>query len=205
MLRQFPSSHAIGKRMVIYPSSMKHAPSVVIVLWQRSEHGNISFIYETSSVCCKCLLTTVRAWWYIPRVWSMLRQLPSSHDNSQGMVIYLLGMNHASSFVIVSRQRSEHGNIYIKYETCSVSCHRLITTVRVGNLSLWQESCSVSCQHLMTTVRAWWCKHQVWNMLRQLSLSNNNGQSMVIYHSCTNMLRGLSSSNDNGQSMVIYP
>ena len=31
----------------------------------------------------------------------MLRQLLSSSDNGQSMVIYPLGMNHASSFVII--------------------------------------------------------------------------------------------------------
>ena len=36
-----------------------------------------------------------------PMVWTMLRQLLSSHDNGQSMVIYPLGMNHAPSDVIV--------------------------------------------------------------------------------------------------------
>ena len=60
----------------------------------------------------------------------MLRQLLLSSDNGQSMVIYPLGMNHAPSVVIVSLQRSEHGIISLRYETCSVSCHRLMTTVR---------------------------------------------------------------------------
>ena len=50
----------------------------------------------------------------------MLRQLLSFHDNGQSMVIYPLGMNHAPSVVIVSGQRSEHGNISLRYEPCSV-------------------------------------------------------------------------------------
>ena len=60
----------------------------------------------------------------------MLRQLLSSSDNGQSMVIYPLGMNHAPSVVIVYRQRSEHGNISLRYEPCYVTCYRPVTTVR---------------------------------------------------------------------------
>ena len=42
-------------------------------------------------------------------------------------------------------------------------------------------------------------------MLRQLSSSHDNGQSMVIYPSGMNHAPQLSSSHDNDQSMVIYP
>ena len=206
---------------------MKHAPSVVIVSWHRSEHGNISFMYETYSVSCHRQMKTLKAQSYILKEWSMLRQLSSSHDNGQSMVIYHACIKHAPSFVMLSWQRSEHGDIYLKYETCSISCHRL-----------------------MTTARAWLFIHKVWKMLRLLSSSHDNGQSMVIYpssmihapsvmivswqrsehgniplmyeacsvrcrrlittdRSCLfilkvcNMLCQLSSSHDNGQSMVI--
>ena len=37
-----------------------------------------------------------------PSAITMLRQLLSSHDNGQNIVIYPLGMNHASSVVIVT-------------------------------------------------------------------------------------------------------
>ena len=109
-------------------------------------------------------------------------------------------MKHALSVVIVSWQRSEHGYSSLRYETCSVSCHRLLTTVRawlyipkVWNLlrqllspehcysSLRYETCSVSCHRDMTTVRAWLFIPKVWNMLCQLSSSHDNGQSMVIH------------------------
>ena len=36
-----------------------------------------------------------------PKVWTMLCKLLSSHDNGHSMVIYPLGMNHAPSVVIV--------------------------------------------------------------------------------------------------------
>ena len=184
---------------------MKHAPSVIILSWQRLEHGNTSFIYETCSVSCNrdmttvrawlfipkvwnmlrqlsswhdngqrmiihplryetcsvsChpLMTTVRAWYYIIHLWNMLRQLSSWHDNGQSMVIYLLGMKHTPSVVIVTCQRSEHGYSSLSYETCSVSCHRD-----------------------MKTVRAWLFIPKVWNMLRKLSSWHDNGQSMVIH------------------------
>ena len=112
-------------------------------------------------------------------------------------------MKHALSVVIVSWQRSEHGYSSLRYETCSVSCHRLMTTVRAwlfipkvwnmlrqlfspehGYSSLRYETCSVSCHRLVTTVRAWLFIPKVWNMLRQLSSWYDNGQSMVIYHLC---------------------
>ena len=86
MLRQLISSHDKGQGMVIYPFVMNHAPSVVFVSRLRSEHGNKSFIYETCSVSCLRLMTTVRAWLYIPHVYNMLCQLSSSHDNGQSMV-----------------------------------------------------------------------------------------------------------------------
>ena len=158
MLRQLSSSHDNGQSTVMYPSCMKHAPSVVIVSWQWNEHGYSSLRYETCSVSCHRLMTTDRAWLFTPNVWNMLRQLSSSHDNGQGIVIYHSCRKHTPSVVIVSWQRSEHGNIFLRYESCSVNCIRL-----------------------MTTVRAWWYIPQVWNMLRQLSSSNNNSQSMVIH------------------------
>ena len=46
MLRQLSSSHDNGQSMVIYPSRMKHARSVVIVSKQLSEHGDISYMYK---------------------------------------------------------------------------------------------------------------------------------------------------------------
>ena len=229
MLRQLSSPHDNGQSMVIHPWCMKHASSVGIVSWQRSEHGFSSLRHETCSVSCHRLMTTVRAWLFIPKVWNMLRQLASSHDNGQSMVIHPLDMKHAPSVVIASWQRSEHGYSSLRYETCSVSCHRL-----------------------MTTVRAWLFILKIWNMLRQLSSWHDNGQSMVIhpevmkyapsvvivswqrrehgysslrYETCSvschrlittvrawlfiskvwNMLHQLSSWHDNVQSMVIHP
>ena len=184
MLCQLSSSHDNGQSMVIYPSGMNHAPSVVIVKWQRSEHGyitlryescsvnwivswqrseygNLSHGYEPCSVSCHRLMIKVRAWWYIPHVWNMLRQLPSSLDTDRAWLFIPKVINHAPSVVIVSWQRSEHGNISLMYEPCSVSCHRL-----------------------MTTDRAWLYTPQVWIMLRQLPSSHDNGHSMLIYPSC---------------------
>ena len=140
------------------PSSMSHALSAAIVPWQRSEHGYSSLRYETCFVGCR-LMKTVWAWLYIPQVWNMLRQLSSSHANGQSMAIYPSSMNNALSVDIVSWQRSEHGYSSLRYETCFVGCR------------------------LMTKVWAWLYIPQVWNMLRQLSSSHANGQSMVIYSS----------------------
>ena len=56
----------------------------------------------------------------------MLRQLSLSHANGQNMVVYSSGMIHAPSVVIVSCQWSEHGSVFVRYDTCSVSCHCLM-------------------------------------------------------------------------------
>ena len=182
MLSQLSSSHNIGQSMVIYHSCMKHTPSVVIVKWKCSEHSHISLRNEACSFSCHRLMTTVRAWLYIMHILNMLYHLSCYHDNGQSMVIYISSMKHAPSVVIVLWQRPENGYSSIRFETCSVCCHRL-----------------------MTTVRAWWYIPQVWYMLRQLWSSLDNGQSMVIYPSCMKMLRQMSSSHDNGQIMVIHP
>ena len=160
---------------------MKHAPTVVIVTWQRSERGFSSLRYETCSVSGHRLVTTVRAWLFISKVWNMLRQLSSSHDNGQSMVIHPEGMKHAPTVVIVSWQRSEHGYSSRRYETCSDSWHRLMTTVRSWLSSLRYETCSNSWHRLMKTVRACLFISTVLNMLRQLSSWHDNGQNMVIH------------------------
>ena len=149
---------------------MNHAPSVVIVSWQRSEHGYISLRYKTCCVSSHRLMTMVRAWLFNSQVWNMLRQLLSWHDNCQSMVIYPLGMNHAPSVVIISWQRSEHGYISLRHEPCSVSCYRLMTTVRAWLyiIYIWNMLCS------------WQWTEQVRNMLCQLWSFRDSGQSMVI-------------------------
>ena len=158
MLRQLLSSHDNGQSMVLYPLGMKHAPTVVIVTWQRSEHGYLSLRYETCSVSCHRLMTMVRAWLFISNIWNMLRQLSLWHDNGQSMGFQPKGMKHAPLVVIASWQRSEHGYSSLRYETCSDSCHRLITSVR-----------------------AWLFIPKVWTMLRHLLSSSDNGHCMVIY------------------------
>ena len=152
-LRQLLSSHDNGQSMVISPSGMKHVPSVVTVLWQRSEHG------------------------YTTQVWNILWPLVSFHDNCQSMVIPPSNMKHSPSNIIVSWQRSEQGDtplpgwhmlcqlssssdngqsmvIRFRYEICSVSCHHLMTGVRAKWYLHSYETCSVSCHRLMSTVRA---------------------------------------------------
>ena len=69
MVSQLLSSHDNGQSMVIYPKGMNHAPSVVCYrLVTKVKHGNISLRYEPCSVSCYHLVTTVRAWLYIPKV-----------------------------------------------------------------------------------------------------------------------------------------
>ena len=64
MLRQLSSWHDTGQSMVIHPEGMKHAPTVDIVSWQRSEHG------------------------FYSEGMNQLRHLSLSSDNGQSMVIY---------------------------------------------------------------------------------------------------------------------
>ena len=160
---------------------MNHAPSVVIVSWQRSEHGYISLRYETCSVSCHRLMTTVRAWLFISKIWNMLWQLSSWHDNGQSMGFHPLGMKHAPLVVIASWQRSEHGYSSLRYETCSTVVIVSWQRSEHGYSSRRYETCSDSWHRLMTTVRAWLFSSKVWNMLRQLSSWHDNGQSMVIH------------------------
>ena len=160
---------------------MKHAPTVVIVTWQRSEHGFSSLRYETCSVSRHRLVTTVRAWLFISKVWIMLRQLSSSHDNGQSMVFHPEGMKHAQTVDIVSWQRSGHGYSSLRYETCSTVVIVTWQWSEHGYFSLRYEPCSDSWHRLMTTVRAWLFISKVFNMLRQLSSWHDNGQSMVIH------------------------
>ena len=163
---------------------MKHAPTVVIVTWQRSEHFYSSLRYETCSDSCHRDMTTVRTWLFIPKVWNMPRQLSSSHDNGQSMVIHPLGMKHAPLVVIVTWQRSEHGYSSLRYETCSVSCHRLMTTVRAWlfNPKVWNMLGQLSSPR--DKVRAWLFIPKVWNMLCQL-FSPEHGYSSLRYETCS--------------------
>ena len=62
MLSQLSSSHDNSYFMVIYHSCLKHAPSVVIVLLQQTEHGYSSLRYAIRSVSCHRPMTRVRAW-----------------------------------------------------------------------------------------------------------------------------------------------
>ena len=104
MLRQLSSSHDNGQSMAIHPKGMKPALSVVYVSSQRSEHGYLSLRYESCSVSCHHLMTTVRAWCmkYIIYLLNMSHKLSSPHDNRQSMVIHPKGMNYAPSDVFVS-------------------------------------------------------------------------------------------------------
>ena len=142
-------------------------------------------------------MKTVRAWFVIPKVWNMLPQLSSPHLNGQSKVIptkyniisvsnYLpmkmvrawwfpLGMKRAS-LVGISCQRSEHGDNPLRYETCLVSWHPLMPTIRAWWYPLRYETCSVSCHRLMTTAPP----PRVWNMLPQLLSSSDNSQGIVI-------------------------
>ena len=115
-------------------------------------------------------MTMDRAWLLIFKIWNMLCQLSSSHDNDQSMVISPY-MNYAPSVVIISWQWSSHGFLYLRHETCSDGCHRLITTLR-----------------------AWWYPHKVWNMLLHLSSSKAMVTAWSFIPKVWTMLLQLSSS-----------
>ena len=95
MLRQLLSSSDNGQSMVIYPLR-----------------------YEPCSSCHRCchIVTTVRAWLYIPKVSTMLRQLLSSHDKGQSMVIYYLRYDKQCLTVVTIR---ENGSYFRDILPCS--------------------------------------------------------------------------------------
>ena len=99
ILCQLSSSHDNSQSRVIYHSCKKHAPSVVIITWQRSEYD------YTLSRMSHALSVAIISW-----------QRPEHGYSS-------LGMKYAPSVVIVSWQRWEHGNIsYIfKNMPCKLS------------------------------------------------------------------------------------
>ena len=103
---QFSSSHDKRQSMLIRQSDLKHAPSTVIVSWQRQS-----------------MVTP-------PQVRNMLHHFSSSHDNNQSMVFDPKGIKHALSVVIVSLKHSEHCDTPIRYKTCSVSYNCHMTMVR---------------------------------------------------------------------------
>ena len=160
---------------------MKHAPSVVIISWQRWKHVYSSLRYKKCSVSCHHLMTTVRAWLVIFKVWNMIRQLPSWHDNGQSMVIHPLGMKHAPSDVIISWQLWEHGYTSLRYKNAPSVVIISWQRSEHGYSSLRYETCSNSCHREVTTVRAWLFIPKLWNFLRQLSSPHDNGQSIVIH------------------------
>ena len=102
-----------------------HALSVIMRRWQLTEH--VSYMNDILPFSDRCheTMTTDGTWFiymgYITMLWP-------SHDISQSMVIYPSSMKHVPSVVIVSWQRSEHGNISLMSETCSISCDHLMTT-----------------------------------------------------------------------------
>ena len=79
----------------------------------------------------------------------MLRQLLSYSDNGQSGVIY-------PECVIYRGQPSEHGNIFLRYEPW---LRQLLSSHDKGQsmviYTLRYDPYSVSCYRLVTTVRAW--------------------------------------------------
>ena len=132
------------------------ALNVVMRRWQLTEHElYLRDILSCSDHCHETMSTDGVC--FIPKGWITIVWPLSWEDDNWQSRFQKLGKN-APSVVIVSWNWSEHGYISLKYEYGSVSWHRL-----------------------MTTVRAWLYIHQVWNMLCQLSSSNDNGHSMIIH------------------------
>ena len=166
MLQQLSSWHNNGQSIGFNPLGMKHALLVVIASCQWSEHGYLSLRYETCSDSWHRLMTTVRAWLFIFKIWNMLQQLSSWHNNGQSIGFNPLGMKHAPLVVIVSWQRSEHGTNPLVMNHAPSDVIASWQRSEHGYSSLMYETCSVSCHRDMTTVRAWLFISKVWNMLR---------------------------------------
>ena len=173
MLHQLSSSDDNGQSMVI-PSAMKHAPSVFIILWQWSEHGD--FPSGMKRVPSVVIFSWQRSEYVKTRkVERMLHQLSSSHDNGQSMVIRLRyelrqllsfhdngqsmvippsNMKHSPSNIIVSWQRSEQNDTPLP--GWHMLCHLSSSSDNGQSMVIRfrYEICSVSCHHLRTGVRA---------------------------------------------------
>ena len=110
---------------------IKHAPAVVLISRQWSEHGFIWPYKETIGGSCSHFKT----------LW---RLLSFPHDNGLSMVLHGPDIKHATAIVVLSWQWSEHGFIWPHKETYS-GCHpHLMTTVWIWFI----------CPYLKTMVEA---------------------------------------------------
>ena len=130
MLRQLSSSHDNGQSMEIYHISLK-----------------------TCTASCLRLMTTDKAWLYIPKIRIMPHKLSSSHDNDKSMITPL------------------------KYESCSVSCHHLMTTVRAW--LYFSKVCNMLCQ--VSTSYENGQSMEIYHSCMKHAHAYDNGQSMVIH------------------------
>ena len=170
--------------------------------------------YESCSVSCHHLMTTVRAWLFFFKVCNMLCQVSSSYENGQSMEIYHSCMKHAHAYdngqsMEIYHSCMKHAHAYDNGQSMEInhSCMKHAHAYDNGqsmvihfkgmkhapsivfvswlwsehiSISLWYETCSISCLRLMKTVIAWQYIIHVGNMLRQLSSSQYIGQSMII-------------------------
>ena len=105
-----------------------HALNVVMRRWQLTEHESyLRDILPCSDHCHETMSTDGVC--FIPKGWITIVWPLSWEDDNWQSRFHTLGKN-APTVVIVSWQRSEHGHSSLRYESCSVSCHRLMKLVR---------------------------------------------------------------------------
>ena len=104
------------------------ALNVVMRRWQLTEHElYLRDILSCSDHCHETMSTDGVC--FIPKGWITIVWPLSWEDDNWQSRFQTLGKN-APSVVIVSWQRSEHGHSTLRYESYSVSCHRLMQLVR---------------------------------------------------------------------------
>ena len=157
-----------------------HALTVVMSRWQLTEH--VSYLRDIlpCSDCFHETMTTDGAW-FIPYGYITMLWLLSRDDDNWRSTIHTKGIYyHALTVVMWRWLLTKHVSYMNDILPCSDRCDRTMTTVGACFIlegyviMLWPLSWDDQSREMY---------HYLWNMLRQLSSSYDNGQSMLICHS----------------------
>ena len=116
MRRLVASLHDNGLSMILHSPNIKHAPPIVLISRQWSEHGFKWPHKETCGGCYPLLMTMIWACFYTAPISNMLRLLSLSHGNGLIMVLYCC-INGNSLHMVYKAYK----------ETCGGCCLHLMT------------------------------------------------------------------------------